>query len=468
MRGSQLTLGLCLAALVLPEVATGGETIRLVGDVMLGRLVGERMDAEGRSPWDEWGESRVAAMVGNFEGAVGNSSECIAQRICLAVDKGRLPALAAAGFTRMIVTNNHALDLGPRALERTIGELDAVGVRAIDKERSPDFLLFGERTIAIAAANLITDAAGQKDRIPGYEFARQLRLAASLADWTIAYLHWGAEMRNWQTPEDEARAKWLITSGADVVAGAHPHVPITPHCVADRPVFPSLGNHVFDQRYLETWKGLVADCTAEGGNLSCGAWTTVRDKNSFAPRRNSAADQLPCSVPARERKTYEGVSVSGQRLPDGRLTLSGWAGRRKLWSAPPAKVVSFDRARFERGNSRLVLMVLMQNSRIDGEIAPRPYVYEVRPTGLIPRWRGSALAWPLLDARPMDAGDGSDVLCALHRGDSFLVSNPKSTRRVSMVYRWAGFGFRGDHDRALASRCARTWRDIGEPADPAF
>ena len=44
--------------------------ILVVGDVMLGRLVGQRMDADGRSPWDEWGENPVAAVVGNFEEAI--------------------------------------------------------------------------------------------------------------------------------------------------------------------------------------------------------------------------------------------------------------------------------------------------------------------------------------------------------------------------------------------------------------
>ena len=468
MKGKQLALGLSLVAFTLSGLATDDKTIRLVGDVMLGRLVGEWMDATGRSPWDKWHENRVAAMVGNFEGAIGTPSECIARPICLPVNQGRLPALTAAGFTRMIVTNNHAMDLGPRALERTIGALEAAGVPAIDKERSPDFLLLGDRTIAIAAASIITDATGQKSRIPGYEFARQLRLAASLADWTIVYLHWGAEMRNWLTPEDEQRAKWLIASGADVIAGTHPHVPISPRCIAGHPVIPSLGNHVFDQRYPETWKGLVADCTAEGGALSCTTWTTERDKDSFAPRRKSVPEHLPCSVQARERTTYEGVSVSGQRLPDGRLTFSGWAGGQKQWTAPAAKVLSFDRARFERGNPRLALMMLMQFSKIDGEIAPRPYVYEVRPTGLFPRWRGSALAWPLLDARPMDTGDGTDVLCALHRGDSFLAKNPKTKRRLSMVYRWTGFGFRGGRDQALSDRCAQTWREAGEDVNPTF
>ena len=67
------------------------------------------------------------------------------------------------------------------------------------------------------------------------------------------------------------------------------------------------------------------------------------------------------------------------------------------------------------------------------------------------RWRGSALAWPLLDAALLPAGGG--VLCALHRRDSFLVLQPGSTGVRTAAYRWNGFGFSGvDHPETLA-RC---------------
>jgi len=97
-------------------------------------------------------------------------------------------------------------------------------------------------------------------------------------------------------------------------------------------------------------------------------------------------------------------------------------------------------------------------SPIDSERDPRPYVYEVSPHGFIARWRGSALAWPLLDARLLPGANG--VLCALHRRDSFLMLSPESKGTRVAAYRWNGFGFDGIADEGIISACRDLW---GEP-----
>jgi poly-gamma-glutamate synthesis protein (capsule biosynthesis protein) len=86
---------------------------------------------------------------------------------------------------------------------------------------------------------------------------------------------------------------------------------------------------------------------------------------------------------------------------------------------------------------------------MDGEVALRPHVYDVDDRGLVARWRGTALAWPLLDAI-VDA-DGN--LCALHRGDSFIQPDPHVTTTRTMRYRWNGFGFSAAADSTAG--CAR-------------
>lgn len=83
------------------------------------------------------------------------------------------------------------------------------------------------------------------------------------------------------------------------------------------------------------------------------------------------------------------------------------------------------------------LSLEMHRSGIDSETAIRPYVYAAGPRELVARSRGSALAWPLIDA--VIERDGT--LCALHSEDSFIQrdSTVKTTRRLR--YRWNGFGF---------------------------
>jgi poly-gamma-glutamate synthesis protein (capsule biosynthesis protein) len=89
-------------------------------------------------------------------------------------------------------------------------------------------------------------------------------------------------------------------------------------------------------------------------------------------------------------------------------------------------------------------------SAMDGEKGLRPCVYEVRPDGLVPKWKGTALAWPLLDAALQPGAGG--ILCAEHRGDSFIALHPESKQKRIAAYRWKGFGFAGiDDPEAIAS-----------------
>jgi hypothetical protein len=90
----------------------------------------------------------------------------------------------------------------------------------------------------------------------------------------------------------------------------------------------------------------------------------------------------------------------------------------------------------------------------------RPYVYQVGRTGFIARWRGSALAWPLIDARLLLGHDG--VVCALHRKDSFLVLSPSSKGTRVAAYRWDGFGFDGISNKTIVSQCNALFGDANQ------
>jgi hypothetical protein len=76
-------------------------------------------------------------------------------------------------------------------------------------------------------------------------------------------------------------------------------------------------------------------------------------------------------------------------------------------------------------------------------VALRPHVYDVGTRGLVARWRGTALAWPLIDAMV----DAQGRVCALHRGDSFIRLDPTDTTTRTMRYQWNGFGFSAVPDR---------------------
>jgi len=144
--------------------------------------------------------------------------------------------------------------------------------------------------------------------------------------------------------------------------------------------------------------------------------------------------------------TEEGLKTVLEGRRDGRLQ----------WRSPPSGLLRVSPARFGDDGEELLFALEMHYSDLDGEIAPRPYVYRVAEGGLLPLWRGSALAWPLLDADVILGEGGRCFLCALHRGDSFLVPDPEARGTRTAAYVWNGFGFSGDGiDNIMESECEK-------------
>ncbi len=124
--------------------------------------------------------------------------------------------------------------------------------------------------------------------------------------------------------------------------------------------------------------------------------------------------------------------------PSDGVVLEGWRNKSLAWRSRRQQLLSLQFTR-TLASEPVLFAIERHPSSIDNETSPRPYVYAVGPSGLVARWRGSALAWPLIDA--VDPGNG--VLCALHRGDSFLLPDSGSTATRLAAYRWNGFGFTG-------------------------
>jgi poly-gamma-glutamate synthesis protein (capsule biosynthesis protein) len=223
-------------------------------------------------------------------------------------------------------------------------------------------------------------------------------------------------------------------------------------------VFFSLGNHVFDQKYLETKEGMIADCRVHDGRLSCDAILTHTEPGSYIPAladgdsksANVLAGCSPAQAPTLKIGEYEirPEPWSSDASEDG-IELTGWKNGTLQWHTPRRKLLSIDSGRLAGIDAEPLLLILERHSSsLDYEEGVRPYVYTVGEHGLIARWRGSALAWPLLDAV---VDDTNGTICALHRGDSFLSLDKDSVTTRTAVYRWNGFGFSGAED--VGERC---------------
>lgn len=448
------------------------EPIRLVftGDILLSREVQREITLKnGQSPWASMRDFFKGAdwVMGNLEGSVGDSTQCPKKdlALCFAISPKMLALPKNAGFTAMGIENNHSSDLGDSGRKTTREELSQIGLSAIEYEQSPGFYKKGNRTFSFIALSNVPGRDQQRIEIPSNGLRQKIRLAKSLSDWVIVNVHWGTELTDWPQPKQKEMAKWLIDQGADVIIGHHPHVVQDPECIAGKPVFFSLGNHVFDQKYPATKRGLIADCTALGEQLSCSSVATTTLSNSSFPeiaKPNSKKETeiANCRVLRSSPVSIDGFEIrprlSEHQYIDGEIVLEGKKTGSKNWNVVAKRILAFGKGRLAKDGAKELLFTLETHpSSIDKEIGPRPYVYDVSPHGLIAKWRGSALAWPLLDGKLIHPSSESDIdyLCALHRKDSFIALNPKTQDTRTAVYKWNGFGFSGVNDSKLNAQC---------------
>lgn len=455
MSGRSAVLAIAAAVLLIApgamaQQANGDFRMLFTGDVMMSRLVKMEMAQRRTSPWMDFADLfKSASLVGgNFEGAIGDPSKCPTENnLCFAAPDSAAETMRQAGFTLVTAENNHAGDLGQAGRTETREAFRQSGMLALDFDSSPQFFRFGEMTVGFIAVTTIKAADGRAQQVPSVELAQKLRLARQLANLVVVSIHWGNELQDWPTDTQQQQAHWLVEHGADLIVGSHPHVVQAPACVEGRPVFFSLGNHVFDQKYAETKDGMIADCSVRAGHLLCGALLTHTEERTAYPKltgRDAAADKAlaGCSPELGNGAEINGVTIrpepwSPEQPADG-VILDGFQSGKMMWQSRRQELVSLQLTT-AMAEEPLLFSLEKHNSSIDDEVGLRPYVYAVGPHGLIARWRGSALAWPLIDA--VESKDG--VLCALHRGDSFLMPDPNTKTTRMAAYRWNGFGFSG-------------------------
>ena len=282
----------------LPPVKQSEARLLFTGDILLSRQVDAEIKKTGRSPWGRMEKLFHDAdwVGGNLEGAIGSPAECLESRSpCFAVPGDDVVFLQQAGFHGVTIENNHSGDLGAAGRTRTHEALSKAGLEAIDFEHSPQFIRAGGVKFAMVAITLIPSADRHVQSLPSGEVLAKLRIARHHADLVVVSIHWGNEFIPWPGDSQRNAALWLIEHGADLVLGHHPHVIQPPECVKGKPVFFSLGNHVFDQANPKTRDGMIADCRIEAGRLRCQSIATHTAPGTSSPgfgSSNQAANSV--------------------------------------------------------------------------------------------------------------------------------------------------------------------------------
>ncbi len=230
-------------------------TLAFAGDVHFEGALADLPRRRGSTlgPMSRWLRTADLAMV-NLESPVTRRDDPAAKELERAGNRywfrsapGALDVLRRSGVDVVSVANNHAGDHGVGGLRDTLraagaAELPVVGI-GVDRDRAfaPHRVTIRGTTVAVLAAD--SSFRESTDPIwdvrpgsgPGIAAARvpdtdqlvaAVARAALVDDLVVVYLHWGDEGDACVTRDQRSLARTLSEAGADIVVGAHSHVPM--------------------------------------------------------------------------------------------------------------------------------------------------------------------------------------------------------------------------------------------------
>ena len=244
-----------------------------VGDLMPGRGIERILD---RRAGKTGGIARVFTdtlpvlrsndiMIGNLEGAVTKGSAQAVKTYTFRYDPAILPHLKAAGFTYLMLTNNHSFDYGIEGFSDTLASVRTAGFATSGCGANlAEAGTFWRTTVGRERFSVISCGAYPVERsgFNGERIAAATDAKAGIL-WesprvaelvkkeketgavVIVNVHGGEEYRTQPSAKQIAFYRALCDAGADAVFGSHPHVLQPIERYGKSVIVYSLGNFLF-------------------------------------------------------------------------------------------------------------------------------------------------------------------------------------------------------------------------------
>ncbi len=302
---------------VLPSAtitSTPSLTVNLeaVGDIMLARSIGQRVQASGPQIVFAGVQSALASadiLVGNLECTLTTEGTPQPKGYTFAAPPETAQALAMAGFDLLDLANNHSMDFGVQGLRDTRNNLAQYQIASVGagenaaEAHSPVILeRNGLRMAFLAYADVPPEYRGfdahawiATSTQPGISWAytnqinADVKAAKGQADVVIVLLHGGHESNSEVTFEQAQEAHAAIDAGAALVLGAHPHVLQPIKLYHGGLIAYSLGNFVFDEFDGKENLSAIMNVTLSPKGVQSYSWTWVVIENGL-PRLATPAE----------------------------------------------------------------------------------------------------------------------------------------------------------------------------------
>ncbi|HEU4909240.1 MAG TPA: CapA family protein [Propionibacteriaceae bacterium] len=304
-----------------PEVTT----LAAVGDIMLGRRVGDRHDGDLGAPLRPFAKRLAAAeiTVGNFESTLSTAGSPTQGGDSFAASPRVIPGLRAAGFDLLSLANNHVGDYGDRALRQTLDRFDSTKIetvgagRDLAAARRPAVIRRNGVRVGFIAVDSIGETpsatgnragtnrlnmpprTGPLDRSALRRITSDIRSLTKRVDVVIVLTHWGTQYTHRPESSQRVASRAFADAGADLVIGGHPHWVQGWEMAGPGVVVHSLGNFVFDMDFqTKTREGVFVEIVLWGDKVKAVEPVPYVIDDSFTPRpvRGERAQRILADV----------------------------------------------------------------------------------------------------------------------------------------------------------------------------
>ncbi len=264
-------------------------TLTFAGDILLDGFVGEQITRYGVNfPFAKVAPALQKADIAfaNLETPVSVRGKAVEKTFTFRSKPAALGGLKFAGIDGVSLANNHILDYGQLAMLDTLTHLDRYKIghtgagSNIDQAFKPYVKTVKGKRVAILGASRVLSgpswyagktSPGAASAYTAEPLLGAIRKSAKDNDYTIVYLHWNEEFKDYPEPYARTLAKQMIDSGADIILGAHSHCLMGIEYYKHKPIYYSLGNFVFNRSTRggeKTLLSMLADFTISKSGIS--------------------------------------------------------------------------------------------------------------------------------------------------------------------------------------------------------
>lgn len=251
-----------------------------VGDIMMGRYVGVKINRSGdpihsvEYVWEEL--SKPDLTFAQLETPIATTT-LTSEGMILVAQPETVTALTQSGIDLVSISGNHFGDALRDGMEETFLTLEQNHIIYIGAGRNKNDSFTpkiieknGTRYGFLSFVNIMPDSYGAGEDYAGSAWVDfnsiddqnliidSIQQARTKSDIVIVGFHWGTEYTPHPTQTQQEIAHLAIDNGADMIIGTHPHVVQADEVYKDKYINYSLGNFIMDQMWSEeTQEGVL-------------------------------------------------------------------------------------------------------------------------------------------------------------------------------------------------------------------